>query len=152
MRRKTLPISIDDSVAERFYAKVKVSSSGCWEWQAFRDPEGYGRLQVAGKNLVAHRVSFTMFNGPIKEGLVLDHLCRNRGCVNPAHLRECTDGENVTANGSKAFSRSNLEKTECPKGHPYDARNTYRYDGRRFCRACLAAKKQRQRERKAGIS
>lgn len=112
---------------ERFWPKVLISD-GCWEWTAGKDNRGYGRFQADGFRL-AHRWAWFILNGPIPDGLELDHLCRNQGCVNPFHLEPVTHAVNV----ARAFA----DQTHCLRGHPYDAENTYRTPGgRRRCRQC----------------
>ena len=73
--------------------------------------------------------------GPIPEGLVIDHLCRVRDCVNPAHLDVVTTGEN-TRRGLRG-----VLTTHCPKGHAYDELNTFIHHGSRDCRACARERK-----------
>lgn len=85
---------------------------------------------------LAHRFAYEDIVGPILEGLTIDHLCRVRHCVNPAHLEPVTHLENVRR-GNGGLNQ--LAKTHCPKGHPYDEENTYRLPSRpsgRYCRAC----------------
>ena len=119
------------SVAERILFHVDRSGE-CWIWQSSTMLNGYGQIKVARRNRLAHRVSYETFVGPIPEGLHLDHLCRVRACVNPAHLEPVTCRENL--------HRSPLTKasvTACPYGHSFDADNTYiRSMGHRACRAC----------------
>jgi hypothetical protein len=81
--------------AERLLSKVEVADSGCWEWTAAKDPTGYGRFSVARSMDYAHRAAYKLLVGPIPAGLDLDHLCRNRGCVNPDHLEPVTRRENL---------------------------------------------------------
>jgi hypothetical protein len=70
-------------------------ATGCWIWQYRRDIRGYGNLTVKGKRVLAHRWYYEQEVGPIPEGLGLDHACRNKACVNPAHLRPATHSENA---------------------------------------------------------
>lgn len=130
----------------RFRSKVVTVEGGCWEWQAARS-QGYGkyvqRTSRPKKYVGAHRFSYEFFVGPIPEGLQIDHLCRNRACVNPAHLEPVTNQEN-----SRRGAKGRLV-TVCAQGHHYDEANTgYKKSGRRYCRAC--AKEAMRRKREAG--
>lgn len=70
-------------------------NSGCWLWTGFVHPSGYGVIRTGNKNTYAHRCSYELFVGAVPEGLQLDHICRVRCCVNPAHLEPVTPQENV---------------------------------------------------------
>jgi hypothetical protein len=96
---------------------------------------GYGRVWHERRYVGAHRYVWERDVGPISAGTVLDHQCRNRACVNVAHLRVVTHRINSIEN-STSVAAVNAVKTACPRGHEYDERNTYRLNGARFCRAC----------------
>lgn len=81
--------------AERFHAKYSIDpATGCWNWLNALGRNGYGRFWMAGRLHTAHRVSWELNVGEIPDGLHIDHLCRNRRCVNPAHLEPVTVIEN----------------------------------------------------------
>ena len=80
---------------DRFNARTTRSDQGCWEWSGAKDGDGYASMHYAGRCYRAHRFAYEQFVGPIPKGLVLDHLCRNRGCVRPDHLEPVTNAENI---------------------------------------------------------
>ena len=124
--------------SERFMSKVR-KTSGCWEWAAGRTPAGYGKFYLGGKTVLAHRVSYELHVGRIPKGLNLDHLCRNRACVNPAHLEPVTVRTNLLRGDTLAAANS--VKTHCINGHEFNDANTYRVpDGSRMCRVCMRAR------------
>lgn len=92
------------TLEERFWAKVD-KSGACWEWTAHRDPRGYGRMYTKAGVQLAHRVSYELSVGTIAEEQVIDHMCHNHSCVNPDHLRACTQKRNLE-NHSGAYSNS----------------------------------------------
>lgn len=79
---------------ERFEEKVE-KSDGCWEWTASKYPSGYGAIFVEGRCQSAHRIAYELSIGPIPEGMQIDHMCHNRSCVNPGHLRAVTNKQNT---------------------------------------------------------
>lgn len=123
---------------ERFIRYSEVDGeTGCWLWVGGLDTDGYGIFSVDGTSRGAHRWSYEHHIGSIPEGLVLDHLCRTRRCVNPIHLEPVTHQTNILRGEGRAAA--NALKTQCPQGHPYDEINTNFYEGRRYCRMCQAA-------------
>ena len=126
----------------RLYSKLKKLNNGCWVYPA-KNGNGYGRIYYSGKQLYSHRVSYEICFGKIPKGLLVDHKCRNRACINPAHMDIVTPKENV-----QRGLRGSLI-TSCPAGHKYNFENTlyrkYRNNGQhRRCKKCHS-----DRERKA---
>lgn len=130
--------------------QVSLGDTCCWLWKASRDRDGYGKIKYGGTMRLAHRVIYELLVGAIPEGLQIDHLCRQRGCVNPAHLRPVTWRENQLAPGSRARAAACAAKTQCPRGHPYDSENTYVWRGERYCRACRRPRDRERQRRKSG--
>jgi hypothetical protein len=110
--------------------------SGCWIWAGHITKAGYGvyTKKVNGKRSVAHRVVYEEIMGPIPEGMTLDHRCRTRACVNPAHLEPVSMRTNVIRGTGP--TAKNLRKESCKNGHPFTPANTWMYEGRRYCREC----------------
>lgn len=125
---------------ERFTSKfVPEPNTGCWLWTAQASRDGYGKFKYDGGQL-AHRFAYEVAKGPIPDGLRIDHLCRQRCCVNPDHLEAVTHRENVIR------GLGGMLKTHCPHGHEYTAENTQiNHKGARVCRTCRTLEWQRRR-------
>jgi len=140
----------------RFWPKVGIDfETGCWPWLGATSDYGHGRFLLEARRGIrverrAHTVAYEHFVGPIPEGLEPDHLCRNPACVNPAHLEPVTHRENMLR--GETITARNAARTECPHGHPYDERNTYRYRGARYCRTCARDAMRRRRRLRVGVA
>jgi hypothetical protein len=103
----------------------------CWPWAGQINHNGYGIFS----SILAHRLVYERFVGPVPDGLELDHLCSNPPCVNPWHLEPVTHQENLLR--GRGFAAANAAKTHCYRGHEYTPENTYlSAKGQRKCRAC----------------
>ena len=135
-----------DPLRVRFWRMVD-KSGDCWEWTGTTTVHGYGQSKVAGKNQSAHRTSYELLVGPIPEGLQIDHLCRNRSCVNPSHMEPVTQQENMRR-GDGAGAK-NASKTHCKWGHEFSDENTYMQGPggkHRGCLACRAIRNEKRRQ------
>lgn len=147
--------SLDDprrSVEQRIHEKyVAGTADECWPWLGAISNNGYGNVAIesgrGGKATAAHRAVYTLLVGPIPGGLQIDHLCRNRACVNPAHLEPVTGQENVR--------RAAALRVTCASGHPFSPENTTHLPSRptvRLCRECRRATQRQYRARKAAAA
>jgi hypothetical protein len=120
----------------RFLSKIRVRNEGdCWEFIG-KDHNGYKKHHVSHRCIMSHRLSYAIFKNKLNTDMVIDHICKNRGCVNPDHLREITNKENVTIYSSSPVAK-NYMKTKCINGHDLSGKNlkiTKR--GYRQCRNC----------------
>lgn len=134
---------------DRFWSKVAVGSPDeCWEWLGSRSDRGYGRFWL-DRVRWAHQVAYEATIGPIPEGLELDHLCRNHGCVNPSHLEAVTHQENA----ARARLARMQAQTHCIRGHEFTPENTkVEANGSRRCRRCSAERSRRYRNLKATVA
>src|SRR3990167_6104016 len=109
-------------------------NSGCWLWVGGVRGKGYGAFWFDGKSVQAHRFAYEAYVGPFPEGMIADHGCRVRLCVNPWHVEPVTNQENILR--GIGLPSLNVLKTHCPQGHEYSVGNTVRRDGDRHCRTC----------------
>lgn len=130
-------------IADRFAAKVaQAGPDECWEWTGGRNTNGYGVIASGGRrgvNINAHRVAYELAHGPIPDGLVIDHLCENRGCVNPRHLEAVQHDVNIV--------RATGKRTTCKRGHPLVLRRFQLHGEFRQQRHCPICAADRRRER-----
>lgn len=121
----------------RFWSRVEKTHE-CWNWVGGKTPEGYGQMSVPSlrRPFMAHRIAYELLIGPIPMGLHLDHLCRNPGCVNPAHLEPVTCKENVLH--GVGLTAKNARKTHCAKGHSLAEGLFYTRKDKtqRYCKIC----------------
>lgn len=138
--------SQSDSFMDRCADRICVGYGGsCWVWLGGQGKQGYGQLRWRGSSSMgAHRVAYEELRGPVPNGLHLDHLCRNRLCVNPDHLEPVTPVVNILR-GFGAHAQ-NARKTHCKRGHEFTPENTYLIaGGGRACRACWRANPDKSR-------
>lgn len=133
---------IDGSPLERFHSKYVVTADGCWQWVASKNRDGYGKLALEGGWVLAYKWFFEGINGAVPTGFELDHTCRNRACVNPAHLEQVSHEENMRR-GKWA------QRTHCKNGHALTGDNVHMRPNRRgrICRSCNIEGSKRFRER-----
>lgn len=129
------------TLAERFYSKIQKTDT-CWLWVGAKTSQGYGMLKVNRdtKTERVHRIALILEGIHIPDNMVVDHICRNRLCVNPKHLRIVSTGTNVLEN-SEGLAAKNRIKTHCIHGHEFNEQNTKlivdRGSLKRACKACI---------------
>lgn len=136
--------------------KVVMQADGCWLFTGSLGGGGYGKIAVNRKVRPAHRVTYERLVGPIPDGLVLDHLCSVRTCVNPAHLEPVTQRDNVLRSIARGEAPHMRRQTHCRKGHEFTVENTQPvvdHLGRRSqrCRRCVAQNQRAYKARKKAV-
>ncbi len=128
---------------ESFLEKINVANNGCWIWLGGKNTDGYGYFYTNSKTVRCSRFIYEYYYGQICPDLVLDHLCRNRACVNPVHLEQVTIRKNILR--GFGVTAINFKKTHCPQGHEYDDENTYIFkgNGSRRCKICITARQKK---------
>ncbi len=121
---------------DRFLSKVNVIEDGCWNWSAQISELGYSCFSIKAEPISGHRFIYEYYYGEIPKGLEVHHICENKQCVNPNHLKALT---------VKVHNKEHA-KTECPQGHDYNDENTYiTKEGWRHCKECHMIKERIRR-------
>jgi hypothetical protein len=133
--------TFDARAKARFWSKVSPApADACWTWHGAKNCRGYGNVGRNHKTYLTHRVAYELTVGPVPVGMDLDHLCRNKGCVNPTHLEPVT----FLANMRRRYSAAPDERpTHCLQSHELTPENTeiIRATGQRRCRTCVAERR-----------
>lgn len=143
MKKRNSDLTLDE------IRELCVPDGDCWLWLR-NSSHKYGVITLGGKNRKAyiHRWTYKLANGPIPDGLEIDHLCRKKRCCNPAHLEAVTGKENNMR--SNSLSARNARKTHCRAGHelvPENLTSRSIKRGERECRICAAARKRSEEQR-----
>ena len=134
---------MDSKLLVRFFSKVK-QTDNCWIWTGATSSKGYGTITVNNKTHSTHRLSYELFKRLIPTGLTIDHLCRNKLCVNPDHLEAVTNKVNILR--GIGLTAINSRKTHCPRGHQFTGKRDNL--GSRICLICNRTKSKRDRQKR----
>lgn len=121
---------------ERFLSSFTAADNdSCWKWTSRKNKPGYGLFKFNGTEYYSHRIAYHLWGNDLSNELVLDHICRNKSCINNKHLRQVTNSVNVKENTISPCFKNSI-KTHCKYGHEFTKENTLqKKDGRR-CRTC----------------
>jgi len=132
--------NLDNGILERIFSKIEITDS-CWNWIGNKNGQGYGRVRFRGPKALVYRIMYAWIYGPIpnpkvanRDIPILDHICENKACVNPSHLRLVSHRFNMLRGNS--VSSINARKTHCKNGHPLPS--TKNKFGKRPCKICDA--------------
>lgn len=151
IRRPFPDLSEDEweAVKWKILDAVVIESNGCWTRnQGGHNAQGYARVKIGGSWWLAHRMLYRIMVGDVAVEADLDHLCRNRGCVNPGHLEPVTRRENLIRGDTLTAAKA--AQTHCVHGHEFTPENTRMRGPLRECRACRRERKHRYRLQKRG--
>lgn len=124
-----------DLELSRFMNKVSVVGD-CWNWLGWKNNCGYGSFWLRDNDYLAHRVSYEHYKKPIEKDMTIDHICLNKSCVNPEHLRELTKSENSRLGNYTCIENILVPKTHCKRGHEFTEDNLVKGAVGRMCRTC----------------
>jgi HNH endonuclease len=142
----SIRVTIDKILVKIILHEPTTLPTGCWFYPHSTLRKGYIRVRCDGKDIMLHRLIYEHFRGPVPQGLLLDHLCRNPGCCNPDHLEPVTSRENTMRGNTLARRWATADC--CVNGNPWIPETTLRRKGgARRCRICIQDKTKRQLER-----
>lgn len=137
-----------DALPERLRIRTVVNDDGCWNWTGKATTKGYGMVkrERSRSSVMVYRLAYELLVAPIPQGMVIDHLCRNPRCLNPAHLEPVSQKVNVHRGNSAVVEQAS--RTQCPQGHPLSGDNLYIQLRRGIQhRSCLACRHERNARR-----
>lgn len=137
-------------ILDRMTIEDRGYATPCWVSDRARQKNGYTKIGCEGRTRLTHRVAYEAFVGQIPDGMVIDHLCRERACCNPAHLEAVTTRENLVRGDT--LTAHEVAQQACKRGHAFTPANTYMRRDRlgRMCRKCRAETNRRSYQKRAG--